>query len=404
MIVHEPEIKVDDEFVCISSVFETNKKLPGLPSQLWYRFPKRYSSYIEKRADPIAPVALLVAMSLGEDLLIKGEISSHLYYHLREYQNIFHSWYPEIFDLVTISCEKVLSFGHIIKRGEGVATAFSGGIDSFYTLWSHLPEQEGILDANLTHGLFVHGLDLYLNDSSSYDAAFEIFESVFADLGLELVQAYTNAYDFSALRIDWRVFHGAPLIGTALALGSLFQRFYVPSSMVDFQRVNPYGTSPLTDHLLSTERTEIVNHDSGISRSDKFEKIASWDVTHQNLRICANKKGLSGVQNCGTCHKCIRMMVTLELLDLKPYYQNFSSQMFFFSYVRWGLSGHVSPRQVNDLRMRAFKKGRLDIAFGIILAWNINKVVHLGRVFIKWLLRDELFYKVKKRLYQSDKE
>ena len=107
-----------------------------------------------------------------------------------------------------------------------------------------------------------------------------------------------------------------------------------------------------------------------------------------------------GIQNCGTCHKCVRMMVTLDLLDLKSCYQNFSTPLTFLSYFRWGLSGHVSPRQVKDLRIRAFKKGRINIVLGVLLAWHLNKAVRFTKVFLKKLFTDAALYRLKKKIYQ----
>ena len=89
-------------------------------------------------------------MYAGEDLTIKGEISASLAYNLYEYREIFYTWYPKLFRQVNISFEKTISPSRPV--GNAVATALSGGVDSFYTLWAHLPENQSIPDARLTHG------------------------------------------------------------------------------------------------------------------------------------------------------------------------------------------------------------------------------------------------------------
>ena len=53
--------------------------------------------HISLRADAFAPTAVLVAMYAGEDLHIRGAISPRLAYNLFEYREIFHAWYPRIF-------------------------------------------------------------------------------------------------------------------------------------------------------------------------------------------------------------------------------------------------------------------------------------------------------------------
>ena len=402
MIVHEPIKEIKNKEVVLSAQIETDNNIQHFPDRLWYQFPEKYAAYIQERTEPFAPTALLLAMYLGESLTVKGAISPRLAYHLFEYRKIFHAWYPELFRWIDISYKRVELFKDL-KMGTGTATAFTGGVDSFYTVWSHLEENQPIPDARVTHGLFVCGLDLHLNDLEGYQAAVQVYDPVFRQLGLELVQAATNAYEFSALRIDWTIFHGVPLIGAALCLGPLFRRFYLPSSMLNYRKLIPYGSTPLIDHLLSTEITEIVNHGSGISRSEKVEKMIAWEVTHQRLRVCANKNDLHGVQNCGACHKCYRMMALLEILDAKSHYKNFSATMSVLSYIRWGLSNQVNPRLAKDLRSRALKAGEVWIALGVQVTMLVGGITNLIIKIIKSVLPPEKLYQLKRAVYASER-
>jgi len=401
MIIHTPTKTIKDGQVYIASRFELETSLPYLPDELWYRFPERYANDISLRADAFAPTALLVAMYTGENLLVRGVISPRLAYSLLEYRTIYHSWQPDLFKKVDIKYE-LLEQPSPPQGNTAVATAFSGGVDSFYTLWAHRPENQPIVEAQITHGLFVHGLDLRIADEANYNIAAQAYGKLFEELGLELIQAATNAYQFSEFRINWTMFHGAPLIGAAMCLHPLIRQFYVPSSFSDYNDLIPYGSTPLIDHLLSTESTNIVHHGTSISRIEKTTILTEWSTTFHKLRVCANKVRMNGLNNCGTCHKCYRMITLLGLLDALPNYSNFPQKMTLASYLHWGLLNTLDPLTAKELRNKAASSGKIRVAFGIQLALIIDFCVdHIIAVFKKFLSEEHL-YQLKRKIYTPE--
>ena len=401
MIIHTPTKIIEDGQVRIAAHFEMKKTLPFMPHELWYRFPQQYDEHISLRADAFVPTALLVAMYAGEDLQVRGTISPKLAYNLLEYREIFHSWYPKLFQRVDIRYEHLEASPK--PSGEtAVVTAFSGGVDSFYTLWSHLPQNQPIPEARVTHGLFVHGLDLRLDDEENYRAAAEPYSQMFEELGLELIQASTNAYQFSEFRINWTMFHGAPLIGAALCLSPFLRQFYIPSSFSDYNDLIPYGSTPLIDHLLSTEVTHIVNHGTNISRTEKTKVLVHWPVTYHKLRVCSNKTRLQGLNNCCTCHKCYRMIVLLDLLDALPDYNNFCKKIPPRAYFHWGLLNTLDPLTARELRKSALVSGRVGMALGIHLAIVIDAITDWAVKLLKKTLSRERLYQLKRTIYQPE--
>ena len=400
MIAHAPIITTKNDFVFLKSRFEMQKPIPYFPSELWYRFPEPYANHLSLRADAFAPTALLVAMFTGENLLVRGAISPLLAYNLLEYRNIYHSWQPNLFKKVDIKYE-LLEQSSPPQGNTAVATAFSGGVDSFYTLWAHRPENQSIVEAQITHGLFVHGLDLRLADEVSYNIAAQAYSKLFKELGLELIQAATNAYQFSEFRINWTMFFGTPLIGAALCLNSLIRQFYVPSSFSDFNII-PYGSSPLIDHLLSTESTNIVHHGASISRTEKTIILTNWPATFHKLRVCANKVRMNGLNNCGTCHKCYRMITLLDLLKALPNYSNFPKKMTPIPYVHWGLLNTLDPVTAKELRNKAASTGKIQVAFGIQVALIIDFCVDRVIGVLKKILSEERLYQLKRKVYKPE--
>ena len=401
MIVHEPVKTIENGAICISARFELQKPIPHMPGSLWYRFSERHTGRVNSRADAFAPTALLVAMFAGEDLKIQGAISPRLAYHLCEYREIYHAWDPNLFKRINIQYEQIEPDSP--EEGAGaVATAFSGGVDSFYTLWKHLPQNQPVPQSRVTHGLFVHGLDLRLADGENYRSSAEPYARIFKDLGLELIQASTNAYQFSEFRINWTMFFGTPLIGAALLLGPWLRRFYVPSGMPSYLKLFPQGSSPLIDHLLSTEGTEIVHHAASVSRYDKLATLTKWPATHHKLRVCSDKSHMHGLVNCSDCHKCYRTMTLLELLDALPNYDNFTKKMSPRAYLRWGALTHLNPGIESSIRDQAFKQGRIGMGLWLQTAIILQVIKVNILELIKNFLGKETLYRLKRRIFKPE--
>lgn len=405
MILHEPFMTIEAGEVCIAARFELRNPLPYLPVDLWYRFSEEHASRLAPRADAFAPTALMVAMYIGESLRIRGPISPRLAYSLYEYRNIYHSWAPKLFQSIDIDFEQLLPVPGILGES-AVATAFSGGVDSFYTLWAHLPENQTIPDARVTHGLFVRGFDMRLEDESSYQYAAGIYTELYRSLGLELILAATNAHQFFEFRIDMVLSDGPPLIGAALLMSPFLRRFYTPSGMSSvkssYLKIVPSGTNPLCDHLLSTETLEVVHHGASVQRFDKLNVLVDWPVTHHHLRVCADKQRLYGLQNCSSCHKCYRTTTILSILNALPNYHNFSQKLSPGAYLRWGLFTHLNVRHAGLIRNRAFEYRRFGMAFMIQVAIILSILKDFSvRLFKRMLSKDQLYW-LKRRVYQPE--
>jgi hypothetical protein len=403
MIVHTPTLTKDSGKICIASRIEMQKPLPYMPERLWYRFDEKHEDWLSPRIDGFAATALLVAMYAGEDLTIRGPLSPKLAYGLHDYRNVFHSWKPNLFKMVEIHFDQLEAVPQNIGQ-TGVASAFSGGVDSFYTLWSHLTENQAIPTARITHGLFVHGLDLRLDDEANYRDAAQKYSDLYKGLGLELILASTNAYLFSEFRINWIYFYGAPMIGAALLMSQFLRRFYIPSGYPSYTKLVPNGISPLTDHLLNTESLDMIHHGAETSRFEKLAILVDWPVTYHHLRVCSDKKRLDVLQNCSSCHKCYRTTTVLAILDSLQNYKNFSQKLSVGDYFRWGFLTHLNTRHARDIRDKAFGVGKLRMAFLIQVAIILRKVKSFLISCFKGILSKEQLYRIKRKVYKSESD
>ena len=318
MIVGRPRVTTAGDEVRLEAEVAVERRPGGFPPSLWFAFPRPYQRFVEDGSDAFAAALVPLAMSLGETLRVEGEVSCRLAAGLRDYQRIQAIWKPETFRVVGVE------FGSLRRRRRteasgGVAIAFSGGVDSFHTLWTHLPDNEPYPASRVTHCLMVDGFDVPagLAETGSFRALRRLYAPVMAAHGVELVTARTNLLEFLGVPLRAQAF-AAFLTAPALVLGGLFSRFAVSAgARVTDMGMFRDGSHLMLDHLLSTETTETCHEGAHLTRLEKTLAIAAWPDVFDRLRVCFNSPGVQegrdAVANCCACEKCLRTMVTLEL-------------------------------------------------------------------------------------------
>jgi hypothetical protein len=333
MIVHQPEIQKSNGEITIAARVETQDKIPGLPEVMWFTFPESCEPWISERGDGFLASILVPAMYFQEKVEIRPIVSPRTAYNLDETMNaLFHRSGGKLkpielkfHDFSKPDSEKVAG---------GVGTAFSGGVDSFFTLWSHLPQNQPIEDARLTHGIFVQGFfDINFHHQAYYAHWLEIYSRLFEENHLKLLQVRTNVGYFSHPWVDWAFGHIPSLIGISMILGRLFRRFYIPSSGERPHEQINYGTP--TTQLLSTETLEAIYHAPRINRLEKTKTISQWDQARNLLRVCVDHKKDIGITNCGKCEKCLRTIITLNILDLHQPFPSLDYLLNLRTWLRW---------------------------------------------------------------------
>ncbi|MBW2977311.1 hypothetical protein KY331_00545 [Candidatus Woesearchaeota archaeon] len=359
MIIHKPKIKKEDGRICVSSFIEVESD-ESLSDTLWFKFPEDHEKFVSDNSNGFVVAMLPLAMSLGEDIKVKGRMSSKLAYGLKQYQGYFNFWFPDNLKIVNIICDDFESENKIDVKG--VVCSFSGGVDSFYTLYSHLPENEKDIRHQISHCLFVHGFDIPLNDKKSYDLAKNSYEKLANKLKIKLISTSTNIRDLLDKKISWEITHGAALASVALTLSNLISRFYIASS----RSIIAWGSNPITDSLLSTEKLEFLNYRSYETRINKTRMIAHYPETYDNLRVCWERP--DGLKNCCRCEKCIRTMVTLELMGVLSKYKTFPKPLTREKVKNWPLKKENEIRFAKEIQEYALRKGRKDLEKDILIA------------------------------------
>lgn len=295
----EAKVACDSEREARSVSFSVD--LNGDRHPIYFKF---RGSEPEFSPEAYVAAALFPAMKLGKSLKIKEPISARFLENTGKIQDIFHCWYK---DFKKIAIESEDQDAKVSKeKNRGVGCFFSGGVDSFYTLFKRRNE--------ITSLIFVHGFDISLHDERRRSTVASVFREVGREVGIPLIEVETNLREFSDKYVNWgKHYHGAALASVALLLSPQFRKIYIPSSD-DYSTLVPWGSHALLDPLWSTESTAIVEDGAESNRLEKTAAIVTHDIVRKSLHVCW--ENLNDSYNCGECGKCLRVMANLRVLGM----------------------------------------------------------------------------------------
>ena len=319
MIIHAPDIQPSGSKTRVSSRLEFRTRNTGLPEILWIDFPDTLKHpHPSERSDGFAAGLLILAMSLGEDLEVRGTVCPRLAYGLEQYQEAVLCMYPNLFHKIELRFERLAPSEAPSDDGI-VCQAFSGGVDSFYTLHNHAPEKESGHRMAVTHALLMHGFDLPLADERSFAQMANAYAPLLQGLGVQLIPASTNIREVTG-NLNWEITHGSALAFAALSLGASVRAFLV-SSTGSYMESIPWGSDIRLDHWLSTAQTELIYYGSHRTRAEKLLAIADWEPFRQGLHVCWENP--DGIRNCCRCGKCLRTMMLLQVAGALEHFPTF---------------------------------------------------------------------------------
>jgi hypothetical protein len=248
--------------------------------------------------DALTCLALLPALVQGaETLEVSAPVSEQLLGRTRTLGEIFRRWLAVDAASVDVRAEPVR-----LTPQPGLASFFSGGVDSWYTALTRADELDALV--------FVRGFDLYRAESDLIDLASSNARAAARNLGLQLLEVDADVRDFSDRLVSWEMYHGSALAGVAHAVG-WWGRMLVPATL-EYRHMAPWGSHPWTDPLWSSERVAIEDDGVWASRLDKIAYLAEHDVALEHLRVCWRIR--EGGLNCGRCAKCLETILALELV------------------------------------------------------------------------------------------
>jgi len=294
----------------------------GLPHQLWYELPSQFGFWFAAdRSDGFVVGLLLQAMERGEDIVVEGTISAKLLHNLNNYYiPIVNLAYPHLKRIhITTS-----NLSHEKLPVSGVATGFSGGVDSFAAVFQHLKCEE-IPEYRINHLLFhnvgSHAFGSPKDDRRLFEQRFQELLPIANELDIPFVPIDSNLGNVLPIRYDQ--VYSALNPSVLLVLQSCFSRYYFASGFKYkdcgiYQDKDMAYLDPLAIHLLSTESIEMIATGSQMSRVQKTDYISQLPLSYNYLNVCVDPDAKG--KNCSVCFKCARTIMTLELLGKSELY------------------------------------------------------------------------------------
>lgn len=370
MIIHQPEIVPAGSEVRMQARVETRAPNPGFPDSIWFSYPQAYAHALSTRADSPLAALVLVAMALGEDVECRGEASPRLIYNLSEYQRVFYHWQPQLLQKVGIHAEN-LTPPPANQFSAGYATAFSGGVNSFFTIQQMLTPSLKSPQWPLKYALFLQGSpDLPLAYQRKFEYLAERYATLAQELNLEWIPVRTNLMRFAANRIPFNLLLEAPLVGAALGISPILAGMVIPSGRM-YERYKDAAAGPMTTYLVATESFEVITHGGAFTRFAKTQAISDWKPAQKNLRVRSDWHHDTDV-NCSCCSKCLRTRMDLNVIGRLEKFTTLKSPFKFKDLIRWGSQTEMGARGEKELLDFAWKQRKElvpQILLGILLGF-----------------------------------
>lgn len=316
IVVEAPEIQFGKGVVTWSSVVHGSTV-----NDLWFSLPERFQGLVSPLADAGLLGLLLPAMRQGTDLRFEGQVSSDLYANLDVLQEVVRQVYPK-YAPIRVRCAE---YDHVMDRPPGVGMGFSAGVDSFAALAQHFLQPEGPWIRPLSHLTFNN-----VGSNGPGAAGGRLFHTRLARveriaelIGLPLVPVDSNLDDHFQLEpaLDMTAFVQTAFMRNAAAahvLGAgIGTWLYCGSVPLEVTGLHPWSSSgrvePLVLPLMSSGRvsTRLIGYESRVIKTSVVANLPAHLRRH--LDVCIDDVAEVG-PNCSRCAKCMRTMLTLEIL------------------------------------------------------------------------------------------
>lgn len=291
--------------------------------------------FVTEKSDAFVLGFLETAMEHNCDIEFEMPISEDLKYQLERH---LIPVYAKHFDML-YQIRLIGPVTNEVLLSENVTgTGFSGGVDSFYTVLSHL--NTGMPGKDVTHivlavnGAAITGMTEEI-DEMWYREEIDNFTPVAEELGVKLIGIRSNTTILNSYK---SFLPGGDTIVTSAfihALAKLFGTYYWASayeaSILKFDPIDGGYMEPFVIPLVSVRGLCFYHSGSETDRVGKVKYIADNPIAQKALTVCAQ------VKNCGRCPKCLRTMAELnsigklenfkDVFPVEEYKKRFTSRL-----------------------------------------------------------------------------
>ena len=328
LIIHKPSIEKENGRTILRYFISlTDGNLVENSSTLWFSFDEKYTDYIcYEVCDPVVLVLLQYCLKGGYDIESDVPMTDRLYYE------IISQYIPQMLLMNPSAHRFELRVKTICPdwKPTAVATAMSCGIDSLTTFYEYTGDSypEGFRLTHLTfyeQGAHHGGGGLTWKEQDKiYLAQLKKVKSFCEQANVELIDVRSNLVDFFQTLLWHEQYdhtHTYRNMAITLLLQKLIRVYYYASTY----NLDEFNCSLDTDAAhcekwllptLSTSYTSFFSANSSLNRMEKIRFLADKPETYDHVLVCY-KEG----NNCGTCMKCWRTMLGMELCGVLDLYR-----------------------------------------------------------------------------------
>jgi len=257
--------------------------------------------------------------------LVLDELDNCFYESIPNIKKGYEDMYPQL-------CFK----GHIVVKtnvvndnfGQKSLCLFSGGVDSYATLFAHMSEKPLLLA--------VHGADVPLSDIAAWAIVEQGIIDTAKQFSLDYIccqsnfRTFVNEQNLNVLlskikcKEDWwhGFQHGIGLIGLVAPLSTVesIKTLYIASTFTIRERqIVTCASDPRIDNNVAFSGVDVVHDQFEYNRQEKIQKIVAFCANkgvHIKLHVCWVKRDGN---NCCDCEKCWRTIYGLIVAGGNPY-------------------------------------------------------------------------------------
>lgn len=307
--IHPPEIRGITEGKEVSARIQIGETT----QRLWFRLPEDIPC--DTRLDAFVICLLPTAMNLNADLIAEGDLSAGLEQGIERFQRIFKRWYPS-FHQITLRGYSSLRDQNALD-GRRTGSFFSGGLDSFHTILRNAHRVDDVI--------LIRGFDISLDNPFLWERVRSRLREAAEDIRKPLIEVSTNSRNITEPYVSWpRHQYGCALASIGHLLARHQQRVLIPASDM-YETLIPWGSHPLTDPLLGSERFAIEHEGADCSRYEKVLFVSGYPTAMKHLRVCWHNS--DNAYNCGICEKCTRTQLEFLAAGVMDRYSVFPTPL-----------------------------------------------------------------------------
>jgi hypothetical protein len=250
---------------------------------------------IDRSATPFAPLAAVLAVPQGVDVVIDGPVDEPARSGAQAGAALLAQWFdwraPE---LLATSRQPAGT------RAPGRALFLSRGLDSMASFARQRSRLNALIGMAWEDPPF---------RSDGTDAVWRGTADAAAEAGLPLLKVSTDARSLVDPVLAWDFAHGAVLCALGLLLAPSVGHALLAGAYPE-DRSAPSGSHPELDHLWSSSRVRIETELGGGGRNEKAAIVGADPFCLRWLNVCWEHPG---ERNCGRCCKCLLTLTNFKI-------------------------------------------------------------------------------------------